>query len=426
MQLIEDLKKKISKVLKKRQQAEPSDPVANTSFNESSHGKIYGFSRPAIAVAGLAFICAFAYAMFSSVDDYNADQDKGPVMSEIAEHQEISNMASHKGGNTYAAQMQAANEAKKGGPSEAELKAMAEKKAKEEELKKQQEAQRQQAAAQPAPRTVQPAIPQNSFNPNAAILAQQQALQRMQMEQAMKNSQPAPQKEEKGPNMGAAIDFINVGSGSDQSSGAGGSLAINSLSGYAPADRFTLSAGCVIPAMLLTGINTDIEGEVMAQICSDALDTLTGSNILIPAGSRLIGKYSSANTQSGRVGINFTTLVFPDGSSFNVGDAFAAIDGKGTSGIMGKVNNHYNRVITGGLIGGSIAALSSLAGGNIASGSTTYSAGQLATQGAVSSLINTTSSIINKAASANATVTVQPGYQFNIFVTKNISFAGMN
>ena len=57
---------------------------------------------------------------------------------------------------------------------------------------------------------------------------------------------------------------------------------------YEPND-FTLGAGTIIPVRLLTGINTDVEGQVMAQVLADVYDSATGTKLLIPQGSKLVG-----------------------------------------------------------------------------------------------------------------------------------------
>ena len=73
----------------------------------------------------------------------------------------------------------------------------------------------------------------------------------------------------------------------------------------------------MIPAMLFSGINTDAPGQVIAQIMADVYDTATHSTLLIPAGSRIVGKLdtSSKTKGSGRVGVVFSTLLLPDGGS---------------------------------------------------------------------------------------------------------------
>ena len=189
---------------------------------------------------------------------------------------------------------------------------------------------------------------------------------------------------------------------------------------YTAAGPRTIVAGTLIPVMLLTGINTDSPGQVMCQVQSDIYD-YNGTNLLIPAGSRLLGSYDTQTVSNGRVSVTFSNLQTTDGGSWSLGNSIIAVDGAGYTGISGKVHHHTGAKISGGLMGSAIAALGSLAAGNTSSVNT-YSAGQIAAQGALANLIQTTSAMFNTAANTKNTVTVEPGYQFNVYVTNNISF----
>ena len=91
-------------------------------------------------------------------------------------------------------------------------------------------------------------------------------------------------------------------------------------------------------------------------------------------------------------------------------------------GIAGKVNRHTGEKISAGAVGSAIAALGSVAAGNVSTNSNTYTAGQIAAQGAVANLINSTSGLMKEASNIPSTVTVEPGYEFNVYVTNNITF----
>lgn len=211
---------------------------------------------------------------------------------------------------------------------------------------------------------------------------------------------------------------VSTGGGS-ASGGAGSYSPVNGT--YTAAGDRTLVAGTLIPVMLITGINTDAPGQVMCQVQSDVYD-FYGTTLLIPAGSRLMGSYeSSKGTASGRISVTFSSLQTTDGGTWSIGNSFVAVDGAGYSGISGKVHHHTAQKVGGGLLGSAIAALGSLAAGNTSSANT-YSAGQIASQGALANLIQTTSSMFNNAASIQNTVTVDPGYMFNVYVTNNITF----
>lgn len=205
------------------------------------------------------------------------------------------------------------------------------------------------------------------------------------------------------------------------SSGGGGSSVTPVSTTYTPASPNTIVAGTIIPVMMLTGINSDTPGQVLAQVQSDVYDS-SGDNLLIPAGSRLIGQYSDSNISNGRVSVSFSGLQTPDGGMWNIGNSMVAMDGAGYAGIVGNVNHHTGQRVGAGLFGSAIAALGSLASGNSNSGTSTYSPGQLASQGALANLINVTGDMFKNAAKVQDTITVDPGYTFSVYVTNNIAF----
>lgn len=87
----------------------------------------------------------------------------------------------------------------------------------------------------------------------------------------------------------------------------------------APASPYMIRAGFVIPAIMISGINSDLPGQVMAQVSQNVWDTATGRFLLIPQGTRLIGAYSSdvAYGQE-RVLMAWQRLIFPDGKTFDI------------------------------------------------------------------------------------------------------------
>src|SRR5690606_38200477 len=104
-----------------------------------------------------------------------------------------------------------------------------------------------------------------------------------------------------------------------------------------------LKRGSVIPASLITGINSDLPGRIIAQVSQNVFDSATGHNLLIPQGAKLFGRYDS-NISFGqrRVLVVWTDIVFPDGSTLQIA-GMAGADAAGFSGFTDKVNNHYVR-----------------------------------------------------------------------------------
>jgi type IV secretory pathway VirB10-like protein len=121
----------------------------------------------------------------------------------------------------------------------------------------------------------------------------------------------------------------------------------------APLSSYEIKAGWEIPAVLEQGLNSDLPGELKALVTVNVYDTATGQFLLIPQGSRLVGKYDSRVScgQSG-VQVVWNRIIFPDASSVDL-SGMEGIDAQGNAGLRDKVDRHYKRLF------GS-AALSSL------------------------------------------------------------------
>lgn len=193
-------------------------------------------------------------------------------------------------------------------------------------------------------------------------------------------------------------------SGTDSVSASSSSGSDNGGFSYSAPSSDVLQAGTVIPVMLYSGINTDTAGQVTAQVESDVYDTATGSNLLIPAGSRIIGSYESGANESGRVNVTFSTIVLPDGGSYSIGSSMVAVDGQGYNGIQGNLHRHAAQKIGNGLLNAAFTALSTISVDRVTLGQDTFN--------------NLTSNNDVK-----TTITVDPGYEFNIYVTQPIAFS---
>ncbi len=114
-----------------------------------------------------------------------------------------------------------------------------------------------------------------------------------------------------------------------------------------PITPFEVMAGTVIPASLITGVNSDLPGTVIAQVTQNVYDTVTGQYLLIPQGARLIGRYDSviAFGQS-RALLVWTRIIYPDGASIQI-DNMPASDVAGYAGLADKVDFHTFRLLKG-------------------------------------------------------------------------------
>jgi len=110
---------------------------------------------------------------------------------------------------------------------------------------------------------------------------------------------------------------------------------------------WTLSAGTIIPASLITGLNSDLPGMVIAQVTENVSDTATGRTVLIPQGARLIGSYDSVVAFGQRRALLvWERIVFPDGASVRL-DKMPATDPGGYAGLEDRVDFHTWQLLKG-------------------------------------------------------------------------------
>lgn len=191
----------------------------------------------------------------------------------------------------------------------------------------------------------------------------------------------------------------------------------------APRTPFELRAGFVIPALLISGINSDLPGQIMAQVSQDVYDTPTGKYLLIPQGSRLVGTYSSqvAFGQS-RVLIAWQRIVFPDGKALDIG-AMPGADSAGYAGFKDKVNNHYFRLFGTAVLMSAVVAGVSLSQANYDSvNSNRQNARDALSEALGQQLGQAMAQLLMKNLNVSPTLEIRPGYRFNIIVTKDLTF----
>ena len=181
---------------------------------------------------------------------------------------------------------------------------------------------------------------------------------------------------------------------------------------------YVLNAGSVIQATLLTGVTSNVpNGDVVAQVRQDIYDSLTGQYLLIPQGSRLIGKTALAGGK--RIGVVFQRIILPNGASLTLPDQ-QAIDGVGYPGLVDKYDDHRGSIYRAGFITALLGAgMQSLTGNT--SGTDNRSPGEEAVSGAVASILRTGQQLIAKDVDAQPTIEITPGYQFIVFINQDLS-----
>jgi len=193
-------------------------------------------------------------------------------------------------------------------------------------------------------------------------------------------------------------------------------------SAEAPRTPYELRAGFVIPATLISGINSELPGQIMAQVSQDVYDTATGKHRLIPQGTRLVGTYDAQVAYGQRrVLVAWQRLVFPDGKAMDIGSMPGA-DGTGYSGFKDKVNNHYLRIFGNALLmSGVVAGINSSQTnpGNDPFGTSTNT---LVTQALAQQMGRVATEMIQKNLNISPTLEIRPGYRFNVMVVKDLTF----
>lgn len=185
----------------------------------------------------------------------------------------------------------------------------------------------------------------------------------------------------------------------------------------APRSEYELKAGSIIPGVLMTGINSDLPGNIVGQVSENVYDSVRGEYLLIPQGTRVIGVYDSKVSYSQeRILIVWNRLIFPNGDSISLEGA-QGTDVYGYSGFSGNVNNHTSKLINAALITSFMSAGAQMASGNSTAGSQTY--GQMASQGVAENISSIGSKIAEKNLNIQPTIEIPQGYRFNIFVDKD-------
>jgi type IV secretion system protein VirB10 len=194
----------------------------------------------------------------------------------------------------------------------------------------------------------------------------------------------------------------------------------------APRSPFELRAGFVVPGTLISGINSELPGQIMAQVSQNVYDTPTGKYLLIPQGSRLVGAYSSQVAYGqARVLVAWQRIVFPDGKAMDIG-AMPGADSAGYAGFNDHVDNHYVRIFGSALIMSAITAgvmYSQQSNQSSLTGNGTYSpnASSSLSQALGQQLGHVTAQMIQKNMNIAPTLEIRPGYRFNIIVTKDLT-----
>jgi type IV secretion system protein VirB10 len=181
------------------------------------------------------------------------------------------------------------------------------------------------------------------------------------------------------------------------------------------ASPYIVQAGTIIPAALITGIKSDLPGEITAQTTENVYDSPTGKYLLIPQGARLIGQYDSqvAFGQS-RVLLVWNRIVMPNGTSI-VLERLQGADAAGYSGLEDDVDYHWRQLFTAAVLS-TLLSVGSEAG---YSGNESDIARALR-EGASNSTSQIGQQIVGRQLNIQPTLTIRPGFPVRVIVNHDL------
>jgi type IV secretory pathway VirB10-like protein len=187
---------------------------------------------------------------------------------------------------------------------------------------------------------------------------------------------------------------------------------------------YSIKAGGVIPAIMLNGLNSELPGDVVAIVRANIYDSITRRYLLIPQGSKLVGRYDS-NVMYGqeRIAVAWNRLIYPDGSS-TILKAVPGTDIEGYSGFYDQVDNHYFRLFGASFIMGVITGAMQYSQNNTnttAALGANPTAGQTVAGSLGQQMGQTGMMITQKNLNIAPTVVIRPNYPFSLLITADLN-----
>ena len=187
---------------------------------------------------------------------------------------------------------------------------------------------------------------------------------------------------------------------------------------------FALFQGSVIRARLITGINSELPGQITAIVTSDIYDSVKGRYLLIPRGTKVIGMYSSdVKMNAQRLFAGFSRLIFPDGSSLNLG-AMPGQSLDGYAGIDANVDTHFLKNLLSGFLISTIQSTQEITADEYIYSRDHSSFVKRSSKNFVDNVATSSSKALTESINFSPTLDVEPGFMFSIAITKDIYFKG--
>ena len=173
-------------------------------------------------------------------------------------------------------------------------------------------------------------------------------------------------------------------------------------------------AGTLIPATLVTGINSDLPGQVIGQVTENVHDTVSGRYLLIPQGSKLIGTYDERQSFGDkRAFVTWSRLIFPNGNSVNLA-YMSSVDAAGYAGLRDDVDNHTGSIVKAGI-------LSSILGMGTELATDDEDRIVRAIHDSGQSTVNIAGQrMVDRSLNVQPTITIRPGWRFSVMVSEDL------
>jgi len=185
-----------------------------------------------------------------------------------------------------------------------------------------------------------------------------------------------------------------------------------------PVSPYVVQAGTLISGALLTGIRSDLPGQITGQVTENVYDSPTGRTLLIPQGAKLIGIYDSQiSFGQSRVLLVWTRLIMPNGQSIVLARQQGA-DPQGYAGLEDDVDNHWGSLFKAALLS-TLLSVGSEAGTSGQENSLI----QAIRQGASNSLSQTGQQIVGRQLNIQPTLTIRPGFPIRVIVNRDLVLA---
>lgn len=180
---------------------------------------------------------------------------------------------------------------------------------------------------------------------------------------------------------------------------------------------YEVKAGSIIPGIIYTGINSELPGNIIGLVRENVYDTVTGSTLLIPQGTKIMGKYDSSVTfGQERVLIVWDRLIFPNGKSIGL-DNMPGVDLSGYAGMKDKVNNHYFKLLQAVVLSSFLGAGEAIiTRDEYGKDDWRYEAGK----GGGEVIIDFGNKMADKILNQQPTLEIRPAQKFNIMVVSDL------